>query len=164
MIRAAEISDVDAVLDIVKQTVEVMSSENNPQWNEFYPAREHFLSDITQRSLFVAERDTFVIGFICVNQTEAPEYAEVNWSKRAPCFVLHRMAVAVAARREGVGKKLVDFAENYARERGVFYLRTDTFSKNGGMNRLFQRCGFKKTGEVFFRDLPDPFNCYDKAL
>ena len=164
MMRIAGLNDLDAVLDIVAKTIEVMRTENNLQWTEEYPALSHFISDVDEKSLYVYEKDGEVIGFICVNQKEEPAYAGLTWSQDPPCFVMHRMAVMPSARREGVGRKLIAFAENYAKERGVCYLRTDTFSKNTGMNILFKKCGFKKTGEVHFRGLPEPFNCYDKIL
>ncbi|MCL2539786.1 MAG: GNAT family N-acetyltransferase [Oscillospiraceae bacterium] len=164
MIRMAHARDLDEVLEIVDKTVEVMSSQNNPQWSKEYPARSHFESDVAARSLYVYETDDGIIGFICINREEAQEYAGVSWSQDAPCFILHRMAVTPSARKKGIGMELIAFGENLAKEHRVYYLRTDTFSKNMGMNSLFKKCGFKKTGEVHFRGLTEPFNCYDKIL
>lgn len=164
MIRVAKESDLDEIMRIVRETIAVMTAENNSQWSAAYPALDDFQNDLKSGSLFICEEDGKVVGFLCINRTEAPEYAAVDWNSDETRFVLHRMAVDVTARRNGIGQRLLAFAEEYAVKSGAYYLRTDTFSRNSGMNALFRRCGFQKTGEVHFREIGEHFNCYDKRL
>ena len=164
MIRHTTLSDIETITDILSRSVKIMQLEGNPQWSGDYPSRIDFIRDISSDTLFGFESEGTLKGFICINQVQPPEYEEITWNKKTEFYALHRMAVDPDSRRKGIAKELISFAEDYAKENDIFYIRTDTFSKNNGMNRLFESCGYNKTGEVHFRGIEEHFNCYDKIL
>ena len=164
MIRLAKQNDIDPIMDIIRETVALLQAEGNPQWDETYPARSDFLADIAAEELYVYEHEDKVCGVICLNTREPEEYAPVQWSRPGPALVIHRFAVASWTRRQGIGTAILQFADRLAAQQGLNCVKTDTYSLNPNMNRLFQRNGFHKVGEIDFKDKPRKFNCYEKCI
>lgn len=164
MIRKANINDLDSIMGIIKSTVEEMKDYNNTQWDENYPSDKDFVSDIEKQDLYVEEVDGKIAGFICINYDEPKEYIDLNWSSNEKAMVVHRMAVNPHFRKMGIASKLVDFAEELAKENNVLYLKSDTYSINSKMNSLLIKCGFIKIGEMSFLGKEKSFYCYDKIL
>lgn len=164
MIRKATLNDVNKIMEIIKSTVEEMKTYNNTQWDENYPQAIDFTEDIESGELYVESEEGEVKGFICVNNVEPKEYEKLSWASNDKAMVIHRMAVNPNFRQQGVGSKLIKFAEELALDNDVIYLKTDTYSINTKMNSLFKKCGFNLVGEMSFLGKEKPFYCYDKLL
>ena len=164
MIRKAKEDDVLKIMEIIKSTVKEMKGYNNTQWDENYPRDIDFFNDIKNGDLYVEEIENSIKGFVCINYVEPNEYKDLNWSSNEKCMVIHRMAVDSNFRNRGVGKKLISFAEELAKENNIKYIKTDTYSINTKMNSLFLKCGLKLIGEMSFLGKEKPFYCYDKIL
>lgn len=164
MMRKAVIEDIKNVMEIIKETIVEMHSYGNYQWDENYPQEKDFLDDIQKGDLFVIEREGKLVGFVCINKVEPVEYNGLNWSLNDDAMVVHRMAVNPAYRKNGIGTKLMKFADELALKNNISYLKTDTYSLNSKMNRLFEKCGYKLVGEMSFLGKEKPFYCYEKVL
>ncbi len=68
------------------------------------------------------------------------------WSERSGALYIGRLAVAAAARRQGIARRLVDFAEVEARRRGLPRLRLGVRVELTSNHRLFAACGFVEVG------------------
>lgn len=163
MFRTAKEADLPKIMMIVQQIVIDMSTTNNRQWDETYPLREHFLQDIQTDSLYVLEEDDQLKGFISINQDFAPEYHELDWEAEE-FLVIHRVAVNPKSRQEGVATRLMQFAEQLSKERGMNFLISDTSELNTEMNRLFNKLEYVKVGKVSLDKEEFQFNCYEKKL
>ncbi|MEL7571187.1 MAG: GNAT family N-acetyltransferase, partial [Eubacteriaceae bacterium] len=150
MIRKAKHDDLDNIMHIIKDTIEEMQANGNDQWNEQYPERKDFDADIKMGELYVEEGNGQIMGFICVNYIEPDEYSGLNWSSNEKAMVIHRMSVNISSRTQGIGTNLMAFAEELAIENNVKYLKTDTYSLNQKMNRLLEKKGYRKVGEMSF--------------
>src|SRR3712207_3844192 len=87
--------------------------------------------------LLVAEEEGRLIGTVVVMfaaQPNAPHRAEIG-----------KMLVHSAARRRGLGARLLAAAEAAAREAGRTLLVLDTHSGSAG-DRLYRRCGWTAVG------------------
>ncbi len=62
---------------------------------------------------------------------------------------LARLAVHPRARRQGVGHTLVQDLLGHLRKRGIFKVTVNTQENNRASLLLYQKAGFKKTGEIF---------------
>ncbi|WFD08903.1 GNAT family N-acetyltransferase [Tepidibacter hydrothermalis] len=164
MIRKAVLSDLDNIMEIIKETIKEMHSYNNYQWDDNYPKSKDFANDIEKGDLYVEDMNGQVCGFICVNYLEPDEYNGLNWSVNEKAMVIHRMAVDSRFRKKGIGTSLMKFAEELAINNGSKYLKTDTYSLNTKMNTLFKKLEFKLIGEMSFLGKEKPFYCYDKLL
>jgi len=74
-----------------------------------------------------------------------------GWNRRA---VLHHLYVAPSARRQGVGRALVEAAMTEARYRDTRCLWVETQTVNYGAIRFYERAGFSWSG--FDTSLYDP--------
>ncbi|CVK20934.1 GNAT family N-acetyltransferase [Sporomusa sphaeroides] len=164
MIRKANSADIQEIMKIIRETIIEMQSYDNTQWDENYPQEKDFGKDIQKGDLYVSERDGNLVGFACINKIEPAEYSGLPWSMKETAMVVHRMAVATAYRKSGIGTELMKFADEYALKNEVRYLKTDTYSINTKMNALFAKCGYKWVGEMSFLDKKKPFYCYEKVL
>ena len=162
--RNAVLADLPDIMCMVQQTIVEMHSYNNLQWDENYPRESDFAGDIEKGDLFVAERDGHVAGFVCINRVEPMGYGGLPWSSDAPAFVIHRMVVGTAYRRQGVGAELINYAGELAHCNNVTNLKTDTYSMNVNAQRSFEKCGYRMIGTMSFRGLEKPFYCYEKFL
>lgn len=164
MIRKAMINDLDNIMEIVRKIIEEMHAYNNFQWDENYPQAKDFAADIEKRELFVSVRENKVVGFICINRDEPKEYERQNWSSNEDALVIHRMGVSTDYRNAGIGTELVGFADELSKNSDVKYLKTDTYSLNTKVQRLFQKCDYFFVGEMSFLGKEKPFYCYEKVL
>lgn len=164
MIRKAKLSDLEDIMDIINETIKEMKLYGNDQWDDNYPNKETFINDIKNESLYVCEEDNNIKGFICMDEDEASEYKDLNWSRNEKCMVTHRMAINNKFRNGGVATKLMNYCKDLAISKGVNYLKADTYSLNVKMNSLFKKLGYNFVGEVKFLGKDKPFYCYDKIL
>lgn len=164
MIKKAQISDLDQIMNIVKETVLQMNANNNYQWNRNYPSKENFIKDIQEETLFVFEIEGEVAGFTCINRNEAIEYKELNWTQKDVAYVVHRIAISPKYRNKGIAYKLMEFAHDLAKKDNVKHLKTDTYALNTKAQELFKKCGYQYVGEVNFHGNEKSFYCYEKVL
>jgi GNAT superfamily N-acetyltransferase len=164
MIQPATLEHLASIMEIIQLTIAEMRSYNNTQWDNTYPTAKDFIEDIQNGDLFVdiSDADAQLRGLICVNTLEPDEYAGLPWSTAGVAYVVHRMAVHPAYRRQGVGGGLLEFAQALAARNQIYYLKTDTYSINTKMNALFQKFGFSFVSEMAYRDKELPFYCYEK--
>lgn len=162
--RKAVIEDTKEIMQIIKETIAEMRTYSNTQWDENYPQEKDFTNDIKRGYLYVAERESKLVGFICINKVEPAEYNGLNWSLKEDCMVVHRMAVNPNYRRSGIGTELMKFVDELALANNIRYLKTDTYSINTKMNALFKKCGYHLVGEMSFLEKEKPFYCYEKNI
>lgn len=77
----------------------------------------------------------------------------IDLRSHAQSFCGHRcllgMGVDRGQRHSGLGARLVVHAENWARETGALdWIDLQVLSDNGPALRLYERCGFQRTGET----------------
>ena len=164
MIRKAKLTDLDAIMSIINETVKEMKSYKNDQWDENYPNRKTFINDIENENLYLYEEDNYIKGFVCIDTDEAKEYKNLKWSSDDKCMVTHRMAIDSKFRINHIASKLMDFCEELAINKGVRYLKADTYSVNEKMNSFFKKRRYNFVGEVFFEGKENPFYVYEKIL
>ena len=164
MIRKANKEDIKEIMGIIKDTVKEMKLYNNTQWDENYPNESDFINDINRQELYVDERDEELVGLICLNKVEAPEYKSLEWEINEDALVIHRVAVKSSKRNLGIGSNLMKFAEKISVEQGLRHIKTDTYLLNEKMDYLFKKHGYKTIGQVRFEDKEKPFNCYEKLI
>ena len=150
-IRLADVSDVSAVMALIRSCVSLMDSQGIHQWDELYPDRATFAGDIVRQELFVLERDGQLAGIIVLNEHQEPAYREVPWEHSGTALVVHRLAVDPAFQGRGYGRELMRFAHEFAERRQYATIRLDAFASNPGAVALYERLGYRKAGTVRFR-------------
>lgn len=166
MIRKAIPSEIDEILDITKACASKMISEGIFQWNEFYPQRSAFETDIERSELFVITSKKRLIGCIVISEQKDEEYDAIEWlTGDGLNYYIHRLAIHPANQGQGFAKKAMDFAEDYCRKRSGISVRLDTFSRNIRNQRFYETRGYKRLGHIYFpRQSEFPFYCYELIL
>jgi GNAT superfamily N-acetyltransferase len=66
---------------------------------------------------------------------------------------------------KGIARKLMDFAEQWAREQKYIAIRLDTFSQNERNQRFYDNRGYTNLGPVFLKYKKEhPYYCYELIL
>ena len=90
--------------------------------------------------------------------------AKNNYEK---IYVIYTLAVHPDFWRLGIGKKLLDFAEEIARKEGCVSLRLDVVKGNIPAESLYKKCGYKYVGttSLGYEEYGLPwYNLYEKVL
>jgi GNAT superfamily N-acetyltransferase len=66
--------------------------------------------------------------------------------------------------KKKIATKIMKFAEDFALENNYISIRLDVYSRNFRGVGLYESCGYKRTGQVHFRNKKPPFFCYEKIL
>ena len=166
MIKKAERSDLNQLLEITKSCAKHMIDKEIYQWNEFYPSKEVLQKDIELQQLYKLEIDHKIIGLIVLTEIEDIEYKDVKWlTKNHQNLYVHRLAVDPQFQGKGYAQKLMDFAENYALKNNFISIRLDTFSQNKRNQQFYKQQNYKQLGSIYFpKQSEHPFYCFEKIV
>jgi GNAT superfamily N-acetyltransferase len=156
--------EIDSIMALIKAAIEKMHNEGIEQWGDYYPTREIFLADIDNRTLYAARIDGSIAGIVVLNETQSPEYQSIDWrGKNGKVLAVHRLCVDPVFQGQGIGKKLMQFAEHYARENNYSSIRLDAFRDNHISCSLYHSLAYQRRGNVSF--YPGRISyCYEKML
>jgi len=164
-IRLAELTDVPAIMHIIRKVVPIMQAAGNFQWDDTYPNPQVFENDIAKSQLWVAIINDAVAGVAAITTDQEAEYAAVGWDITQPAIVTHRLAVDPDFAGKGIAAALLMQAEQVAIDRKIPVLRIDTNTKNQATQKLFPKLGYVFSGEIGLGFRPNlSFYCYEKRL
>ncbi|MFI2741574.1 GNAT family N-acetyltransferase [Zhouia sp. PK063] len=167
MIRKATAADIDNILQLTKACASAMIAKNIYQWNEKYPSRAAFETDVARNELFVLEIDENIVGCIVISTFMDEVYHPVKWltPNTENHFYIHRLGVHPDFQGNGYAQALMHFAENMGVEANKTSIRLDTFSKNPKNLKFYEARGFERLEEIYFKQQSEySFYCYEKIL
>ena len=165
-IELAVISHLDKVKEIAECCASDMINRNIFQWNEKYPSKKIFKEDIESNSLYLAKINQEIVGCIMLTKNKDDVYKDIKWlSEDNINLYIHRLAVHPIFQKKGIGRKMMDFAEDYAKSNNYESVRLDTFSKNKRNNIFYENRGYIRLGNVYFPEQSRfPFYCFEKLI
>ena len=165
-IELAVISHLDKVKEIAECCASDMINRNIFQWNEKYPSKKIFKEDIESISLYLAKINQEIVGCIMLTKNKDDVYKDIKWlSEDNINLYIHRLAVHPLFQKKGIGRKMMDFAEDYAKSNNYESVRLDTFSKNKRNNIFYENRGYIRLGNVYFPEQSRfPFYCFEKLI
>ena len=136
------------------------------QWNEHYPSLKRLEEDDARRELFVLEDNRQIQGIVVITDFMDEEYHPVSWlTETGKNLYIHRLAVHPSAWGKGYARKLMDFAEEFARNNQYESVRLDTFSQNKRNQKFYESRGYVRLGDIFFpKQSENPFHCYELKI
>ncbi|HYG16569.1 MAG TPA: GNAT family N-acetyltransferase [Bacteroidia bacterium] len=164
LINLAEPSQAADIYSIYNLCREALRHENIFQWHDNYPTPGTITADIESGHLYTYTENGFCLGSICLNEEQSPEYLPLPWRDERKILVIHRLAVHPHAQKQGIARKLMDFAEEFAANNGYTSIRLDAYSGNQRSLKFYENRGYYKAGEVYFPGRDLHFNCYEKLL
>ena len=164
-IQLANMDHLEEVMELLSAVVKDMNKCGLHQWGEDYPSREMFVNHINDQVLRIVLDGKKIIAFFVVTEQQDKEYTDIDWEdKSGRAMVIHRLAVHPDRQREGIGSKMMDFAENYARDKGFTSIRLDTYSDNPRTPKLYKKRGYKYRGITHFPQRELDYYCFEKIL
>lgn len=162
----AATTDLDRIMIMIKACAADLISKNIFQWSEKYPSRNIFKDDVERNVLYVFKDKSYIIGCVALCSNKDLEYKDVKWlTEDNKNLYVHRLAVDPKFQKKGVGKSLMDFAENYAKTKGFKSIRLDTFSQNKRNNKFYKSRNYVQLDDVLFPTQSEfPFHCYEKII
>lgn len=167
MISKGELHELDAILELTRACGKHMRDNGIDQWDENYPDRNSLLNDLNSETLFAYREDSVVLGIVVLNESQDEEYAKINWSTNDSDrnIVVHRLAVHPDNQGKGIARKIMDFAEVYAKDQSYDAIRLDTFSQNPRNQKFYTNRGYNDLGPVYLKYKKDhPYYCYEMLL
>ena len=150
--RRAGTDDLDALVALYGAAAQDMREKGIDQWDEYYPDREILAEDVESGDMTLGLLDGRLACAWVVNREYEPEYELGAWEHTEGDFcVLHRLCVNPQLQGRGLARQAMARMEKNARDQGFDSVRLDVFSQNLHAQRLYERLGYRRTGEVRFR-------------
>lgn len=145
MIRDARLSDLNALVDLEERCFEI---------DRFSRRQFRYMMTRAQARLIVDERRRRLTGYVLVLFRRGTSLAR-----------LYSVAVDPASRGKGIGRALLEAAENAAIDAGFAYMRLEVRRDNAETIRLYRKAGYRKLGEVgdYYEDGMEALR-FEKAL
>jgi GNAT superfamily N-acetyltransferase len=135
---------VDIVLDVLDQAAEWVKARGAEGWTPGQWRRERLLEAIVAGETNLARNAEAVVGTVTLQWTD-----ETFWPGAPPdAGYVHRLAVTKSAHGQGVGRAMLDWAEQATRDQGRSLLRLDCAAGNPALRAYYESQGFELRGEV----------------
>ena len=106
--------------------------------------------DISEDNTFheiVAEANNKVVGYLLLTRV-------LNPIKNRCYYLVDYVCVVRDFRGYGVGEKLMEYAEKYAREQGAMFMQLTCRWTRIEAHKLYEKCGFvKRESDIFRKEL-----------
>lgn len=167
MIRLAKQNEAKEIASILSMCGKHLRENGIDQWDSSYPNLETINNDISNETCFVYLENDVIIACIVLNEIQDEEYFELKWltSNEEKQLVVHRLGVDPKHQGKGIARKLMDFCEDFAKEKNYDSIRLDTFSQNPRNQRFYLNRGYTEIGSVYLKYKKDsPYFCYELLL
>lgn len=167
-IRMTKASDLDRLMPIFDEARATIAALGIDQWQNGYPSRTVIEEDMAHdRSFCVTDGERIVATFAVLVDGE-PTYDRIYegaWltGESRDYLAIHRVAIAVAMRGQGIAPTIVAHVADRARAMGRRSLRVDTHRGNVVMRRMLEKNGFAYCGIIYLNN-GDERVAYEKIV
>ena len=157
-IRNSTPTDLDALLALFDEARGTIAALGIDQWQDGYPSREVVLGDIQKKQSYCVEIDGRVCATFALIDDGEPTYdrildgAWLTGDGKDHYLAIHRVAIAVAMRGQGIAPALLAYAADFAVQHQMISLRIDTHRGNVVMRRMLDKNGFTYCGVIYLAD------------
>lgn len=149
----------------------LVTTYNYPGWKKgVYPTRQDAVDGINEGCLFVATDNGEIIGSMILRHKPEPAYMKVSWRAALDykkVLVIYTFVVKPQKLKQGIGKRMLEFVEQYGIDTKMKALRLDVYENNIPAIRLYEKCGYQyiDTVSLGLEDYGlDWFRLYEKLL
>lgn len=139
-IEIAKENDIETIHDLIVKRCKWFDENNIKQWDMSYAKRydkDYFKNQINTNLMYIAKYDETIAGCMLLKNKD-----EDYWQDDEPSYYIHHLATDILYK--GIGKSLINFAINKARNDNKEYLRLDCFKSNIKLNNYYKNLGFEK--------------------
>lgn len=164
-VEKATSDNVLEVMYLLQQCIDDFNKNNVYQWNHSYPDHFKLLREVENNTLYIIKTKGVCIGTITFDEQQESVFDSVEWNNKSDKFiVIHRIAVFPTWQKKGIGRKLIEFAENFAKENKYNSIRLDVASSSEHLIKLYESIGYAYAGEILYPKQKEPFKCLEKII
>lgn len=141
MIEKALLRDVDVVFRLYDLATAYQKTKFNKTWSGF--EQELIECEMSEGRLWKIVEGNEISCIFSIAFSDALIWGEKD---QDAAIYLHRIAVNPAFRGKAYVRKIIEWAKNYASERGIEFIRLDTFGDNKELIAYYIKCGFTFLG------------------
>lgn len=147
-VRLGTQKDIDTLEQLYDDLNDYLEATTNyPGWKKgVYPIRKDAEAGVDEGCLFVATEDGEIVGAMILRHKPESAYLTVRWQAELDyndVLVIYTFVVSPRWLHQGVGQRLLAFAEEYGRTLPIRALRLDVYDKNIPAIRLYERTGYR---------------------
>ncbi len=158
-IRKTDFEDIELLMPIFDEARGTIAKLGIDQWQNGYPSCEVIENDIKKAQSYCVMSDGGeIVGTFALIDDGEPTYDKIfdgKWlsgDEKDIYFAIHRVAISVKCRGQGISTEIIDFCAENAKKNGKISLRIDTHEGNIVMRRMLEKHGFIHCGTIFLTD------------
>ncbi len=165
-ILKADTTDFKSIMNLYDLGTKALLSLGIVQWGDTYPSGQTLMEDLEAGHTWILTVNGMIIGTTTLDHNQDDQYLSIEWAHRADrVLVVHRVCVHPDLQGQGIAKKLMLFAEEYALEHQFQVIRLDAFLGNPYSQRLYRSLGYQEAaGYCYYPPVPIMCNCFEKAV
>lgn len=139
-IEIAKENDIEPIHDLIVKRCKWFDENNIKQWDMSYAKRydkDYFKNQINTNLMYVEKYDETIAGCMLLKNKD-----EDCWQDYEPSYYIHHLVTDILYK--GIGKSLINFAINKARNDNKENLRLDCFKSNIKLNNYYKNLGVEK--------------------
>ena len=152
-IRLCEENDiVEAGKFYDRVVLHLYETVNYPKWEyKKYPSEDSVREKAKRNQQFVCVDNGRIVGAFVLNDDPQGKYENASWTAnmvQGEYMVCHTLATDPCAQGNGIGKTMVEYCIEYAKNNGYKAVRLHVVPDNRPARRLYEKCGFRYVGDV----------------
>lgn len=156
--RKAENSDINAIMQIIKEAKDFLRASGSSQWQGTYPDLKAIQADIDKQNGLVLVTNGEVSGYAAVITGIEPTYADIEgaWKNDTDQYAtIHRMAMSSKYRGMHLADKFISNIISLKFAEGIKNFRIDTSRKNKIVQHIATSHNFKYRGIIYVAEDPE---------
>tara|TARA_R110002167_G_scaffold328783_1_gene535309 strand:+ start:1524 stop:2768 length:1245 start_codon:yes stop_codon:yes gene_type:complete len=164
-IEKGQISDLEKLFQVYLNGKINLENNGIYQWTDKYPTISIIESDLRKGVLYILRNNKNIIGAINISEEQEAEYEFIKWEfDNSKIVVIHRLVIDPKYQKNGYAQKLMDFAENFAKENNYSSIRLDAYSQNVRVIEFYKKRNYFIRGIVNFPEREYEFYCMEKEI
>lgn len=159
-LRKTEKSEITAVMDIINDSIAGLKAAGIDQWQKGYPNAKSIENDIEQGWSYVLVEGNEILATLALCFQPDPNYEKIfegDWINLEPYAVIHRIAVKMSRKGEGLALIAMKHCDEICIKNNVFSIKVDTHRKNHSMQRMLNKAGYQYCGIIYLIDGAERF-------
>ena len=79
-------------------------------------------------------------------------------------LVVHRLGINEEHWNKGIGKSIMNFAEELVRKKNLKSIRLDTYSGNPKAMNFYRKLGYEELGTIDLKPNKNKYHCFEKII
>lgn len=158
-VQLAKENEISEILEIIKERCKWFEENKIDQWGSWYYEElydeKYFKKMMKKYPLYIVKQENEIIGAFLLKIDDD----KMHWKNQEKAYYLWHFVGKIGY--SGLGEKMLEFIENFAKENEIKYLRLECMRSNPKINEYYQKHGFQNKGEG---DDPYEYRLWEKEI